>query len=101
MAGKAGRYPGGVPASPSTIDDYLKTIYHHTEWQTQPVTPSILASELGLAPSTVTEMVKKLAAQGLVSHRPYGPISLTDAGTLRATSVIRRHRLIEIGRAHV
>ncbi|MFS0865830.1 metal-dependent transcriptional regulator [Microbacterium sp. 179-B 1A2 NHS] len=84
-----------MPASASAVDDYLKTIYHHTEWQTQPVTPSILAAELGLAPSTVTEMIKKLAAQDLVTHRPYGPISLTDAGRARATAVIRRHRLIE------
>ncbi len=79
----------------SAVDDYLKTIYHHTEWQTAPVTPSQLASELGLAPSTVTEMVQKLAAQGLVSHRPYGPVSLTEAGRVRAAAVVRRHRLIE------
>jgi len=86
-----------VPAAaPSTaIDDYLKTIYHHTEWQNDPVTPSQLATTLGLAPSTVTEMVQKLAAQGLVSHRPYGPVSLTDAGRLRAAAIIRRHRLVE------
>ncbi|MGA7148240.1 MAG: metal-dependent transcriptional regulator [Microbacterium sp.] len=81
-------------ASPA-IDDYLKTIYHHTEWQTEPITPSQLAGELGLAPSSVTEMVRKLAAQGLVTHRPYGPITLTDAGALRAAGIIRRHRLIE------
>lgn len=79
----------------AAIDDYVKTIYHHTEWQTAPITPSQLAAELGLAPSTVTEMVQKLAAQGLVSHRPYGPVSLTDAGRLRAAAIIRRHRLIE------
>lgn len=79
----------------AAIDDYLKTVYHHTEWQTAPITPSQLAAELGLAPSTVTEMVQKLAAQGLVAHRPYGPISLTDAGRLRAAAIIRRHRLIE------
>ncbi len=83
-------------AAPSTaIDDYLKTIYHHTEWQNDPVTPSQLAATLGLAPSTVTEMGQKLAAAGLVSHRPYGPVSLTDAGRLRAAAIIRRHRLIE------
>jgi DtxR family Mn-dependent transcriptional regulator len=81
-------------ASPA-VDDYLKTIYHHTEWQSDRITPSQLAAELGLAPSSVTEMVQKLAAQGLVTHRPYGPIALTDAGELRAASVIRRHRLIE------
>ncbi|MEV7827253.1 metal-dependent transcriptional regulator [Microbacterium enclense] len=76
-------------------DDYLKAIYHHTEWQDTPITPSQLASVLGLAPSSVTEMVKKLAAQGLVTHRPYGPVSLTHAGERRAAGVIRRHRLIE------
>ncbi len=84
------------PASASVaIDDYLKTIYHHTEWQDDPMTPSQLAAELGLAPSTVTEMVQKLAAQAFVSHRPYGPVSLTDAGRSRAAAIIRRHRLIE------
>ncbi|WP_029145339.1 metal-dependent transcriptional regulator [Microbacterium luticocti] len=77
------------------VDDYLKTIYHHTEWQDARITPSQLASVLGLAPSSVTEMVQKLAAQGLVTHRPYGPIALTDDGRRRAAGIIRRHRLIE------
>ena len=81
-------------ASPA-VDDYLKTIYHHTEWQTDRITPSQLAAELGLAPSSVTEMVQKLAAQGLVTHRPYGPIALSDEGERRAAAIIRRHRLIE------
>ena len=84
-----------VPANSAAIDDYLKTIYHHTEWQSVAITPSQLAAELALAPSTVTEMVQKLAALGLVSHRPYGPVSLTDAGRARAAAIIRRHRLIE------
>ncbi len=79
----------------AAIDDYLKTIYHFTEWQTARITPSQLAAELGLAPSTVTEMVQKLAAQDLVAHRPYGPISLTPAGERRAAAIVRRHRLIE------
>ncbi len=82
-----------MPAS--TVDDYLKTIYHHTEWQTDRITPSQLAGELGLAPSSVTEMVQKLATQGLVTHRPYGPIALSEAGERRAAAIIRRHRLIE------
>ncbi|KAA9150482.1 metal-dependent transcriptional regulator [Microbacterium lushaniae] len=86
-------------ASPA-VDDYLKTIYHHTEWQDQQITPSQLASVLGLAPSSVTEMVQKLAAQGLVTHRPYGPVSLTPAGERRAAAVIRRHRLIETWLVH-
>ena len=76
-------------------DDYLKTIYSHTEWQPDPITPNQLATRLGLAPSSVTEMVKKLYAAGLVDHRPYGPIALTPAGEQRALAMLRRHRLIE------
>ena len=81
-------------ASPAA-DDYLKTVYAHTEWQDAPITPSVLAAKLGIAPSSVTEMVKKLAASGLVSHVPYGAVRLTDAGTQRALAMVRRHRLIE------
>jgi len=76
-------------------EDYLKAIYAHTEWQADLITPSLLAVRLGVAPSSVTEMVKKLAANGLITHVPYGPLALTDAGRLRATAVVRRHRLIE------
>jgi len=83
-----------VPSS-AAVDDYLKTIYHHTEWQADRITPSQLAAELGLAPSSVTEMVQKLAAQGLVTHRPYGPLALSDDGERRAAATLRRHRLIE------
>lgn len=81
-------------ASPAA-DDYLKTIYSHTEWQDDAITPSALASKLGVAPSSVTEMVKKLAAVGLVSHVPYGAVRLTPAGEARALGMVRRHRLIE------
>ena len=82
------------------VDDYLKTIYHHTEWQDDRITPSQLAAELGLAPSSVTEMVQKLAAQALVTHRPYGPVALTENGERRAAAIIRRHRLIETWLVH-
>jgi DtxR family Mn-dependent transcriptional regulator len=77
------------------FDDYLKTVYSHTEWQDAPITPSQLAAALTIAPSSVTEMVKKLAAAGLVSHVPYGAVRLTDAGRDRALQMVRRHRLIE------
>jgi len=81
-------------ASPAA-DDYLKTVYSHTEWQDEAITPSALAAKLGVAPSSVTEMVKKLAASGLVSHVPYGAVRLTPAGEARALGMVRRHRLIE------
>jgi DtxR family Mn-dependent transcriptional regulator len=84
-----------MPATSPAIEDYLKTVYGHTEWQPDAITPKALADRLGIAPSSVTEMVKKMAEQGLVTHAPYKAIRLTDIGLARALAVVRRHRLIE------
>jgi DtxR family Mn-dependent transcriptional regulator len=80
---------------PVAVEDYVKAIYAHTEWQSTPITSSVLAARLGLAASSVTEMVKKLGAQGLVAHEPYGAITLTSHGAALALRMLRRHRLIE------
>jgi DtxR family Mn-dependent transcriptional regulator len=77
------------------VEDYLKVIYGHTEWQPEPITPSQLATRLGLAPSSVTEMVKKLVAAGHVAHAPYGAVQLTPTGRAEALRMVRRHRLVE------
>jgi len=77
------------------MEDYVKVIYAHTEWQSQPITTNALAARLGLAASSVTEMVKKLTAQGLAHHEPYGAIELTERGRTLALTMVRRHRLIE------
>lgn len=82
-------------ASATAVEDYVKVIYGYTEWQPRRITTTVLAARLGLANSTVTEMVKKLVAQGLVSHEPYGAIELTEAGASLALRMVRRHRLIE------
>ncbi len=84
-----------MAAIPTAIEDYVKVIYAHTEWQEEKITATALAARLGLAPSSVTEMVQKLSALGLVSHRPYGSIELTAIGTTLALRMVRRHRLIE------
>ena len=79
----------------AVVEDYVKVIHSHTEWQPEPITPSVLATRLGLAASSVTEMVKKLAASGLVTHVPYGAVTLTAEGRTLALRMVRRHRLIE------
>lgn len=81
--------------TPTAMEDYVKVIYAHTEWQSQPITTNALAARLGLAASSVTEMVKKLTAQGLAHHEPYGAIELTERGRTLALTMVRRHRLIE------
>ncbi len=89
--GRVGR--SGSPAA--AAEDYVKVIYSHTEWQAEPISSSVLAARLGLAASSVTEMVGKLRAAGLVDRVPYGPITLTAEGRRLALRMLRRHRLIE------
>lgn len=80
---------------PIAVEDYVKAIYAHTEWQPTPMSSTALAAYLGLAASSVTEMVKKLGALGLVDHVPYGAVTLTANGEALALRMLRRHRLIE------
>ena len=82
-------------APSSSIEDYVKVIYSFTEWQDKPITSSQLAQRLGVANSSVSEMVRKLKDQGLVDHKPYSAITLTKDGVRLALSMVRRHRLIE------
>lgn len=79
----------------SSIEDYVKVIYSFTEWQDKPITSSQLAARLGVANSSVSEMVRKLKDQGLVDHQPYSAITLTGDGVKLALAMVRRHRLIE------
>ncbi len=82
-------------APSSSIEDYVKVIYGFTEWQDKPITSTQLAQRLGVANSSVSEMVRKLKDQGLVDHKPYSAITLTESGIRLALSMVRRHRLIE------
>lgn len=82
-------------APSSSNEDYVKVIYSFTEWQDKPITSSQLAQRLGVANSSVSEMVRKLKDQGLVDHKPYSAITLTRDGVRLALAMVRRHRLIE------
>lgn len=75
--------------------DYLKVIWSAREWSSDPVTTKMLAERLGVGASTVSETVRRLGAQGLVEHAPYGEIELTETGRAHAVAMVRRHRLIE------
>jgi DtxR family transcriptional regulator, Mn-dependent transcriptional regulator len=61
----------------------LKAIYRATRDAPDAHT-GVLADALGVAPGTVTATVKKLADRGLVDHKPYRGVELTEAGRSRA-----------------
>src|SRR6266540_4706738 len=75
-------------------EDYLKSIWK-LERQGR-ATTSALAADLGVSPASVTGMLKKLAALGLVDHEPYRGAVLTVPGERVALEVVRHHRLLEL-----
>ncbi len=82
------------PDLSAAIQDYLKEIYKLQSEGTKPTTTAI-ARRLGVAPSSVTSMLKKLAVLGLAEHSPYRGVELSEDGTKIALEVIRHHRLLE------
>ncbi|MBP7147526.1 MAG: metal-dependent transcriptional regulator [Acidobacteria bacterium] len=81
----------------SAAEDYLKAILIEEQRSgAERVGMGQIAAALGVAPGTVTSMVKALDDGGLVAYEPYGGVRLTTAGRQLAAHVVRRHRLIEL-----
>jgi DtxR family Mn-dependent transcriptional regulator len=76
------------------MQDYLREIYK-LRLEGGRATTSAIAERMGVRPPSVTAMLKRLAALGLVEHTPYHGVELTAAGERIALEVIRHHRLLE------
>jgi DtxR family Mn-dependent transcriptional regulator len=81
-----------VSAAP--VEDYLKVIYE-LERSGEPAETNAIARQLGIAPASVSGMVRRLAEQGLITHERYHGAHLTPAGRRAALRTLRRHRVIE------
>ncbi|MDQ6611416.1 MAG: metal-dependent transcriptional regulator [Gemmatimonadota bacterium] len=88
--------PAIVHVDPLTgpVEDYLKAIYELASREGVAATSDV-ASALGVAPASVTGMIRRLAAQGLLDYVRYRGVQLTEHGRRAALSTIRRHRIIE------
>jgi DtxR family Mn-dependent transcriptional regulator len=80
----------------SAVEDYSKAIYALQARDGQPVSTNSLAERLNVTPASASGMVKRLGELGLVSHRPYHGVLLTEEGRRLALEVIRHHRLLEL-----
>ncbi len=75
-------------------EDYLKVIFE-LESAGEPAGTNEIAAELGVAPASVSGMVRRLAGQRLITHERYRGVRLTRDGRRAALRTIRRHRVIE------
>lgn len=90
--------PQGSAPSPlsRSVEDYLKAIYGLSETAGESgVSTSDIAERLGVAPASVSGMVKRLAESGLLEHALYRGVRLTGEGRKAALAVMRRHRVLE------
>ena len=74
--------------------EYLEAIYELGE-EGQRVLQARIGERLGLAPATVSEGVKRLVSEELVTIEGKRDLNLTEKGRSLAQTLVRRHRLAE------
>ena len=84
---------GEIPGLSATIQDYLSLIYV-LERDNEPIVGSFLAELLGVTPPTVTNTLKRMVRDGLITMNKAGT-HLTESGWDAARVVMRRHMLME------
>jgi DtxR family Mn-dependent transcriptional regulator len=77
-----------------SVEEYLEAIYSFNE-RGQLAKNQDLSEKLRVSPPSVTEMIKKLADDDLVTYQPYKGVLLKGKGMARAQNVVRKHRLLE------
>ena len=77
----------------SSVGDYLKTIWQLAHGGN--VSTGDVARELGVTAPSVTGMLGRMSALGLIRYQPYKGAELTDEGRREALRLLRRHRLLE------
>ena len=76
------------------IEEYLEVLYRDGNNKEQ-ISTTTLSNELGIAPGSVTQMLKKLEKLNYVDYVPYKGASLTDEGMKIAQKITRKHRILE------
>jgi len=74
-------------------EDYIEVIYE-LELEYGSASPSDIASILGVKPSSVTNMLRKLEEKGLIEYRKYRDPRLTEKGKELAKNISDRHRKV-------
>jgi len=75
-------------------EEYLEVIYGLEEKKGVAKT-SDLAKQLNVALGAITNTIERLEKQGLIIHKPYRGVKLTDKGRKKALGIVRKHRLSE------
>jgi DtxR family Mn-dependent transcriptional regulator len=84
-----------MTAYTESVENCLKAVYELERSGHETVSTTDLANRLGIAPPSVTGMMRRLADSGLINYEPYHGARLTNEGQRVALRTLRRHRIIE------
>lgn len=76
-----------------TVEEYIETIYM-LERRDNGAQTGKIATELGVRPPTVTEMLRKLKKNGLVRYEAYLGANLTPKGKKMAQDLMKKHKVL-------
>jgi len=76
------------------FEEYTETIYELAE-DGITVIQARIAERLDVSRPAVSEMIRRMDAEGLVTVDGSGQVLLTESGESLATTIVRRHRLAE------
>lgn len=86
--------PASARTSGSTArDDYLEQIFHLIEEKGY-ARPIDISKKLEISQASVTNMLQRLDAEGLVKHEKYRGTILTEHGLRIAKAIIDRHETL-------
>jgi len=77
-------------------ENYLKALFHLSKNGGGEVNVKDLSKHLEIKMPTVNSMMKKLAEKDLVIYESYKPLRLSQKGILKASLIVRKHRLTEM-----
>jgi Mn-dependent DtxR family transcriptional regulator len=88
-----GKYPTSALGSSTAVEDYLERILELINSKGYARVVDI-ASGLNISQASVTNMVQRLDAEGLLKYEKYRGLALTTAGETLARNITRRHHLL-------
>lgn len=84
-----------MPGLSSAEENYLKAVYKVSERLSGSANTNALAEELQTTAASVTDMLKRLSAKGLLLYESRRGCTLSAEGRLEAMQLVRKHRLWE------
>lgn len=88
-----GKYPTSALGSSTAVEDYLERILELINSKGYARVVDI-ASGLKISQASVTNMVQRLDAEGLLKYEKYRGLVLTTAGETLARNITHRHHLL-------